>query len=338
MPTALSTDLYELTMLAGYVTGGIDARASFELYIRDLPPSRSFLVAAWLDQALEYLETLRFTADEIAYLRRLPMLQNVPATFFDEYLPRFRFSGDVWAMEEGTPVFPPEPLLRVTAPVGEAQLVETALLAIVAFQTTIASKAARVVHAAAGRPVIEFGTRRAHGLEAGLYAARAAVIGGCEATSNVEAGWRFGIPVSGTMAHSWVLVHADELDAFRQFAAVYGSRAVLLLDTYDTLEATERVIASGLKPGAVRLDSGDIVDLSRRVRELLDQAGLKDTRIIVSSELDENRIHALLAAGAPIDVFGVGTALSTSSDAPASATDCELSLDEVCGCHSRPST
>ncbi len=316
-PTALSTDLYELTMLAGYVAGGADARAAFELHIRHLPPRRAFLVAAGLDQALDYLERLRFTAEEIAYLRRVPALQGAPAAFFDEYLPRFRFTGDVWAMEEGTPVFPPEPLLRVTAPIGEAQIVETALLAIVAFQTSIASKAARVVEAAGGRPVVEFGTRRAHGTEAGLYAARAAFVGGCDGTSNVEAGRRFGIPVSGTMAHSWVLMHDDELDAFRRFADLYGERSVLLLDTYDTIEATRRFIAAGLRPGAVRLDSGDIVSSSRAVRRMLDEAGLTGTRIIVSSELDEDRIASLLAAGAPLDAFGVGTALSTSSDAPA---------------------
>lgn len=317
MATALSTDLYELTMAAGYYAHGWTGRATFELFVRDLPANRGYLIAAGLEQALAWLETLRFTPDEIAYLRGLPALQGAPPDFFDRYLPNFRFTGEVWAIPEGTPVFPMEPLVRVTAPIAEAQLVETALLATVMFQTAIASKAARVVDAAAGRPVIEFGSRRAHGVEAALYAARAAYIGGCEGTSNVEAGYRFGIPVAGTMAHSWVMAHGDEMDAFRHFVALYGQRSVLLLDTYDALEAARRVAASELQPAAVRLDSGDIVALSRAVRAILDAGGKRDTRIFVSGDLDEYRIAALLEAGAVVDGFGVGTALSTSSDAPA---------------------
>jgi nicotinate phosphoribosyltransferase len=317
MRTALSTDLYEVTMAAGYVASGWTGRATFELFVRDLPPNRGFLVAAGLEQALAWLEHLRFTPEEIDYLRGVPALRGAPAAFFDEYLPAFRFTGEVWAMPEGTPVFAMEPLLRVTAPIAEAQLVETALLAIVMFQTAIASKAARVVEAAAGRPVIEFGSRRAHGVEAALYAARAAYLGGCEGTSNLEAGYRFGIPVSGTMAHSWVMAHGDEMEAFRHFVSLYGERSVLLLDTYDALEAARRVAASDLRPAAVRLDSGDIVALSRAVRALLDAGGKHGTRIFVSGDLDEYRIAALVEAGAVVDGFGVGTALSTSSDAPA---------------------
>lgn len=317
MPTGLSTDLYELTMAAGYYSGGRHGLATFELFVRALPPGRGFLVAAGLDQALEYLKNLRFTPEEIRYLRELPALQGAPADFFDRYLRDFRFTGEVWAAPEGTPIFPLEPLLRVTAPVAEAQLVETALLATTMFQTSIASKAARVVAAAEGRAVIEFGGRRAHGVEAAMYAARAACLGGCDGTSNLDAGFRFGIPVSGTMAHSWVMTHADEMDAFRQFAKLYGARAVLLLDTYDTLDAARRIARSELRPSAVRLDSGDIVALSRTVRQIFDEAGLRETRIFVSGDLDEYRIAALVAAGAPIDGFGVGTALSTSSDAPA---------------------
>jgi len=317
MPTALSTDLYELTMAAGYYAAGMNDVATFELYVRDLPPHRSFLVAAGLEQALEHLERLRFTNEEIAYLRQTPNLNGVPKAFFDECLKHFRFTGDVWGIEEGTPVFPYEPLLRVRAPIIEAQLVETALLATITFETSVASKAARVVEAAAGRPVIEFGSRRAHGVGAALHAARAAYLGGCEGTSNVEAGFRFGIPVSGTMAHSWVMAFGDELEAFRQYASLYGERAVLLLDTYDVIEAARRVVSSGLRPSAIRLDSGDTVELSRRVRAILDEGGLRATGIFVSGDLDEYRIADLLKRGAVVNGFGVGTALATSNDAPA---------------------
>ena len=313
---ALSTDLYELTMMAGYHAAGVMPRATFELYVRELPINRSFLIAAGLEQALEYLENLRFRPEDIEYLRDLPNLQGVQPEFFDEYLPRFRFTGDVWAVEEGTPVFPPAPLLRVTARLPEAQFVETALLAQIAFQTSVASRAARVVEAASGRPVVEFGARRAHGIEAGLYAARAAFLGGCDSTSSVEAGRRFGIPVSGTMAHSWVMAFPDEPAAFRQYAEVFGDHTVILLDTYDTLAAARWLAASGLRPRAVRLDSGDVVSLSRSVRMILDAAGLRATTIFASGDLDEWRIAEILAAGAPVDGFGVGAALSTSSDAP----------------------
>ena len=314
--TALSTDLYELTMMAGYYAAGETGSATFDLYVRDLPPQRGFLVAAGLDQALAYLESLRFDPAEIRYLRGLPQLKAVPADFFDRYLAGFRFTGEVWALEEGCPVFATEPILRVTAPLPEAQLVETALLATLMFQTTIASKAARVVAAAAGRPVVEYGSRRAHGVEAGLYAARAAYLGGCVGTSHVGAGHRFGIPVSGTMAHSWVMTFSEEMEAFRRYTDLFGSHATLLIDTYDTVEAARRIAASGLRPAAVRLDSGDLGALSVVVRTILDEAGLRETRILASGDLDEWRIADLLGGGAPIDGFGVGTALSTSSDAP----------------------
>jgi nicotinate phosphoribosyltransferase len=313
---ALSTDLYELTMMAGYHAAGMMARATFELYVRELPANRSFLIAAGLEQALHYLEHLRFSEDDIDYLRTLPGLQGVRREFFDEYLPRFRFTGEVWAVEEGTPIFPPEPVLRVTAPLPEAQLVETVLLAQIGFQTSVASRAARMVEAASARTVVEFGARRAHGIEAGVLAARAAFLSGCESTSNVEAGRRFGIPVSGTMAHSWVTAFPNQLSAFRHYAEVFGAHAVLLLDTYDTVAAARSVAASGLRPRAVRLDSGDLIALSRRVRTILDDAGLRDTSIFVSGDLDEWRIAEIVAARAPVDGFGVGAALSTSSDVP----------------------
>jgi nicotinate phosphoribosyltransferase len=313
---ALYTDLYQVTMVAGYHAGGLAPPATFELYVRGLPPNRSFLVAAGLEQALEYLEQLHVTRDDIAYLREVPALRGAPATFFDDYLPRLRFTGDVWAVAEGTPVFPPEPLLRVTAPLPEGQLVETALLALIAFQTSVASRAARMVEAAAGRSVAEFGTRRAHGLEAGVLAGRAAFVAGCDSTSNVEAGRRYEIPVSGTMAHAWVMAFPDELSAFRGYCELFGDRAVLLLDTYDTIAAANLIVANELKPRAVRLDSGDLVALSRQVRELFDRNGLRDTAILASGDLDERRIAAIVTARAPIDGFGVGAALSTSSDVP----------------------
>ncbi len=303
-------------MVAGYYTAGLDAPATFELYVRKLPPNRAFLVAAGLEQVLEYLEQLRFTAADIAHLRELPGLRGVRRDFFDDYLPRFRFTGEVWAVAEGVPVFPPAPLLRVTAPLPEAQLVETALLAIVGFQTSAASRAARVVEAAAGRRVVEFGSRRAHGMEAAVLAARAAFIAGCDSTSNVEAGRRFGIPVSGTMAHAWVTAFPTEAAAFRQYADVFGESTVILLDTYDTLAAARAVAAGGLAPAAVRLDSGDLIALSREVRAILDSGGLHATKIFVSGDLDEWRIAAIVDAGAPVDGFGVGAALSVVSDAP----------------------
>lgn len=315
--SALSTDLYELTMMAGYFVAGMDQQASFELYVRELPDHRGYLVAAGLEQALEYLQQLRFTPDEIEYLRRLPVFARVPGAFFDDYLPAFRFRGEVWAVEEGTPVFPHEPFLRVTAALPEAQIVETALLAIIGFQTSVATKAARIVDVAGERPVIEFGSRRAHGTGAAMLAARAACLAGCAGTSNVEAGFRYGLAVSGTMAHSWIMAFEDELEAFRQYAALYGERSVFLIDTYESMRAAKRVAESGLRPSALRVDSGDIVAGTRALREMLDRAGLADVGLFVSGDLDEHKIAALLSAGAPINGFGVGTALSTSKDAPA---------------------
>ena len=317
MPGGLSADLYELTMAAGYHAAGEMPRASFELFVRALPASRGFLVAAGLEQAVEYLESWRYTPEDVAYLRRLPALAGVGPGFFDDYLSRVRFTGDVWAMDEGVPVFAGEPLVRITAPLPEAQLVETALLSTVLFQTMIASKAVRVVEAARGRALIEFGSRRAHGTQAAMHAARAACLAGFGATSNLDAGCRFGVPVSGTMAHSWVMAQPDELTAFRRYLELYGPRSVLLIDTYDPLAAARSIVEAGLRPGAVRLDSGDLGALSRAVRAILDAGGCRETRILASGDLDEHRIAELLGSGAPIDGFGVGTAVSTSCDAPA---------------------
>jgi nicotinate phosphoribosyltransferase len=313
--SGLRTDLYELTMAAGYVQNQIEARATFELFVRSLPPQRNYLVAAGLEQACDFLERMRFSDDEVAYVRGLPFFRHVRPEFFD-YLLRFRFSGDVEALPEGTIFFPGEPLLRVTAPIADAQLVETSLLSILHFQTLIASKAARVTTAAKGRAVVEFGARRAHGIEASVLAARAAFIGGCVGTSNTYAGHRFGIPVYGTQAHSWIMAHEDEADAFRDFLKVFPEQSTLLVDTYNVRAAIEKIIELGRKPGGIRLDSGDVLADSRWARQRLDGVGWKDVQIFASGDLEENRIQALLRSGASIDAFGVGTALSTSADAP----------------------
>ena len=314
----LTTDLYELAMAAAYFDNGrADQTAVFDLFVRRLPANRTYLIAAGLEQVLDYLATLRFSADQIDYLRKHPSFQNVSAGFFD-YLARFRFTGDVWAMPEGTVAFAMEPLVRVTAPIIEAQIIETFLLSTINFQTMIAAKASRIVTAAQGRSVIEFGTRRAHGTEAGLLAARAAYIGGCIGTSNVEAGHLFGIPTFGTLAHSFIMSFDREDEAFQAFLKVFPTTATVLVDTYDTVEAVKRLARDfGQQIAAVRLDSGDLLELSKQVRQILDEAGMTGTKIFASSDLNENRIADLIAGGAPIDSFGVGTELATSYDSPA---------------------
>ncbi len=313
----LLTDLYELTMAAGYFEAGISHQtATFELSIRRLPPNRSFVLAAGLAQAVDYLLGLRFTYDEIEYLRSLPQFARVSPGFFDA-LRGLQFTGDLFAVPEGTPLFAGEPVLTVRAPLIEAQLPETWLLAMISFQTLIASKAARVVAAAAGRPVVEFGTRRAHSPEAGVLAGRAAYIGGCAGTSNTLTGFRYGIPVYGTAAHSWVLAFPSELEADRQLQNLLGPNTIYLIDTFDTIEGARKAASLGPPLWGVRLDSGDLVALSRAVRRILDDAGLREARIMASGDLDEHKIADLVAAGAPIDGFGVGTELATSADAPA---------------------
>jgi nicotinate phosphoribosyltransferase len=317
----LTTDLYELTMAAAYFDNGLaNKRAIFDLFVRRLPSERCYLITAGLEQALDYLSSLRFEDDQIDYLREHPSFKHVSREFF-EYLRKFKFTGDVWAMPEGTAAFGMEPLLRVTAPIIEAQVVETFLLSTINHQTMIASKAARVVTAAAGRDVIEFGTRRAHGTEAGLYGARAAYIGGCLGTSNVEAGHLFGIPTFGTLAHSFVMLFDKEDDAFRAFLKVFPETATVLVDTYDTIAAVKRLAhdfgASITAIPAVRLDSGDLCELSKQTRMILDEAGMTGTKIFASGDLNEYKISDLLARGAQIDSFGVGTELATSYDAPA---------------------
>jgi len=314
--SGLATDLYQLTMAAAYHANGRDGRASFELFARRLPEGRSYIIVAGIEQALDYLRRLSFSPEEIEYLRGLPAFESVSAEFFD-YLRDFRFTGEVWAMPEGTVAFAGEPLARVTAPLIEAQLVETYLLSTINFQTLIATKASRIVEAAAGRGIIEFGARRAHGFGAALYAARAAFIGGCVGTSNVEAGMMYDIPVYGTAAHSFTMAFDREIDAFRAYFKVFPESSTLLLDTYDTIAAARLAREFGPELRGVRLDSGDMVELSKRVRAILDEAGMRRTKILASGDLNEFKIAEMIAAGAPIDLFGVGTDLSTSRDAPA---------------------
>jgi len=315
--SGLTTDLYELTMAAAYFENGLRERAIFDLFIRKLPAHRSYLIAAGLEQALEYLTSVSFNSEQIDYLREHPSFKKVSRAFFD-YLAEFRFTGDVWAMPEGTAAFAMEPLLRVEAPIIEAQIVETFLLSTINFQTMIASKAARVVSAAGGRDVVEFGTRRAHGTEAGLFAARAAYIGGCIGTSNVEAGHLFCIPTFGTLAHSFVMSFDEEDDAFRAFLKVFPDTATVLVDTYDTIAAVKRLSRDfGATIPAIRLDSGDLCELSKQARQILDDAGMNETKIFASGDLNEYRILDLISRGARIDSFGVGTELATSYDEPA---------------------
>ena len=314
---ALFTDLYQLTMLQAYFEERMTERAVFSLFVRRLPPRRNFLIACGLNAVLDYLENLRFTQQDLAYLDSLEIFSDR----FLAWLTDFRFTGDIHATREGTPVFANEPILEVEAPLPEAQLIETFVMNQVQLQTMLASKAHRVVTAARGRSVIDFGARRIHGTDAAVNAARAFWIAGVNATSNVLAGQRFGIPVAGTLAHSYIQAHGDEAAAFRAFANLYPD-TVLLVDTYDTLAGVQKVIELAKRLGeyfkvrAVRLDSGDLLDLSLQARAALDQAGLHNIQIIASGSLDEYEIDALLSSGAPLDGFGVGTAMGVSADAP----------------------
>ena len=314
--SGLLTDLYELTMAAGYFAAGkSEEKATFELTIRRLPPNRSFALAAGLAQAVEYLTSACFDEDDVRYVRSLPQLARASEGFF-ERLRRFRFSGDLFAMPEGTPVFAGEPILTVRAPLIEAQIAETYLLATIGFQTMVAAKAARVTEAAAGRGVVEFGTRRAHSPQAGVLAGRAAYIGGCIGTSNALTGSLFGIPIYGTAAHSWVLAFPEEEEAFRQLQRLLGEGTTYIVDTYDTLDGVRKAAALGRPLWGVRLDSGDLLELSREARAILDAAGLAHAKIMATGDLNEYKIRALVEAGASIDAYGVGTDLVTSADAP----------------------
>ena len=314
---ALFTDLYELTMLQAYVEEGMKEQATFSLFARRLPERRNYLLACGLDDVLTYLETVRFDAESLAYLASLGRFKDS----FLAWLRDFRFTGDVHAVPEGTPVFANEPILEITAPIAEAQLAETLVVNQIHLQTTLASKAARVVTAARGRAVVDFGARRMHGMDAAVKAARAFYIAGVAATSNVLAGKMYGLPVAGTMAHSFVQACEGEMDAFRSFVRLYPE-TVLLVDTYDTLEGVSRVcelareLGDGFKVKAVRLDSGDLADLAVQTRKMLDEAGLQRVEIFASSGLDEDVIDDLMARGVPITGFGVGTKMGVSEDAP----------------------
>lgn len=313
---ALLTDLYELTMASAYFQNHVNYPSTFELFVRTLPPRRSYLIAAGLEQGVDFLERLQFHEEDIEFLRSHPIFAHVNKKFFD-YLRKFRFTGELWAMTEGTLVFSDEPILRVTAPLIEAQIVETYLLSMINYQTLIATKAARVITAAEGRAVIEFGTRRAHGPEAGVLAARAAYLGGCIGSSNVYAGFKLGIPIYGTAAHSWTMTFETEEEAFKKYFDVFPDSTTLLIDTYDTLEGAKKAARIGKKLKGIRIDSGDLLETSKRVRQILDEAGLQEVQIVASSDLNEYSIRELVRHGAPIDIFGVGTELATSRDAPA---------------------
>jgi nicotinate phosphoribosyltransferase len=313
--SGLLTDLYELTMAAGYFQNRFDGRATFELFVRHLPPHRNYLVAAGLEQALEYLENVSFTAQEVDYLRRHRSFGHIGKEFFD-YLGGFRFTGDVWAMPEGTLAFPGEPLVRVVAPLVEAQIMETYLLATLSYQTLVASKAARIATAAQGRQVVDFSARRAPGGLASLLSARAAEIGGCRGTSNTLAGQLLGIETYGTQAHSWVMAYENEAQAFGCFLDAFPEGSVLLVDTYNVRNAVKAILRMGRKPAGIRLDSGDVTADSIWARRALDRAGWKDVQIFASGDLDEYKIAEMIREGAAIDAFGVGTALGTPGDAP----------------------
>ena len=315
----LFTDLYELTMAASYHARGLDEPATFDLFVRRLPPCRRFLVACGLEQSLDYLEGLCFDDEALGYLSALDMFED---SFLDR-LGELRFSGEVWAIPEGEVVFAGEPLLRVTAPMIEAQLVETFLLNSIGHQTMVASKAARVALACGEHPFVDFSARRDQGASAALHGARAAFVAGAAGTSLVLAGHVYGMPVRGTMAHSYVMRFDDESEAYRTFARDLPKNTVLLIDTYDTVEGARRVVEvakelgeEGIAIQGVRLDSGDFMELAPAVRSVLDEGGLQDVKILASGDLDEHRIAALLAAGMPIDSFGVGTLMGTSQDAP----------------------
>jgi nicotinate phosphoribosyltransferase len=328
----LLTDLYQLTMLQGYHDTGMEEVAVFEFFVRKLRPGRGFLMAAGLEQVLEFLEGLRFSSEELAWLASTGRFSKD----FLASLETLRFTGDVHAMPEGTIFFPNEPILRLTAPIAQAQLVETRLINLLHFQTLIASKAARMVLMAPDKLLVDFGLRRAHGAEAGLLAARASYIAGFTGTATVQAGMQFGIPLFGTMAHSFVQAHDDETLAFEHFAHAQPDNVVLLIDTYDTEAAARKVVLlapklerSGIRIKGVRIDSGNLADHARKVRQILDEGGLRHVTIFASGDLDEHVLRDMFASGAPVDGLGIGTHMDTSSDMP--YLDCAYKLEEYAG-------
>ncbi len=328
----LLTDLYELNMMQAYLEAGMTETAVFEFFVRKLPPERGFLMAAGLEQTVEFLETARFGEAERQWLADSGRFSGD----FIESLADFRFTGELHAMAEGTLFFPDEPILRLTAPLPEAQLFETRIINLLHFQSLIASKAARMVSAAEGRMLVDFGLRRAHGAEAGLLAARASYLAGFDSTATTLAAPRFGLPVTGTMAHSFIQAHEDEETAFENFARARPDLVILLLDTYDTEVAAEKVVSlaprlqrEGIEVRGVRLDSGDLAEHARKVRKILDDGGLPQVKIFASGGVDETLLQRFVAEGAPIDGFGIGTSLTTSQDAP--ALDCAYKLQAYAG-------
>lgn len=328
----LTTDLYELNMVQAYLDRGETKEAVFEFFVRKLPERRSFMVAAGLDDALSYLETLQFSDADIAWLKSTGRFRHN----LIDYLAAFRFTGDVHAMPEGTVCFPNEPLIRITAPLPEAQIVESRIINILNFQTLIASKAARMVLAAPGKVLADFGLRTAHGAEAGLYSARASFIAGFAGAADVAAGQRYGMPIVGTMAHSFIQVHDDEMQAFENFSRARPDGIILLIDTYDTeagarkvVELARKLAPDNIKIRGVRIDSGDLAESARTVRGILDEGGLTDVIILVSGGVDEDVIKRFAEANAPIDGYGIGVSLATSIDAP--AFDCAYKLQEYAG-------
>jgi len=315
---SLFTDYYELTMCASYFDNKNFQLATFDLFIRRLPENRSYFLFAGLEQAVEYLQTVKFTEEHLDYLQKQGLSRD-----FLSYLRDFKFTGDVWAVPEGTVTFPNEPLIRVTAPIIEAQLIETFLLNTINLQTMIATKTSRVIHASKGKSVIEFGLRREPGVDAGMKVARASYIAGCQGTSNVLAGMVYGIPVFGTMAHSFIMSYPKEIDAFRAFVKTFPNNSTLLIDTYDDIAGAEKAAvvakemeARGERLSGVRLDSGNLAETSKKVRKILDDQGLDYVKIFASGDLDEYKITELLNSGARIDSFGVGTKMGTSADRP----------------------
>jgi nicotinate phosphoribosyltransferase len=332
LTSPLTTDLYELNMVQAYLDRGEDKEAVFEFFVRRLPERRNFLVAAGLEDALAFLETLRFSAHEIDWLKSTGRFRRN----LIDYLSGLRFTGDVHAIPEGTICFPHEPLIRITAPLPIAQLVETRLINILHFQTMIASKAARMVLAAPGKILSDFGLRTAHGAEAGLFSARASYIAGFFGAANVLAGERYGIPIVGTMAHSFVQVHDDEMTAFENFARSRPDGVILLIDTYDTEAGARKVVqlapklkADGIAIRGVRIDSGDLAAMARKVRTILDAGGLNDVIILVSGGINEDVLQTMTATKAPIDGYGIGVNLDASIDAP--SLDCAYKLQEYAG-------
>jgi len=326
------TDLYQLTMLQSYLDQGMEKPAVFEFFVRKLPPHRNFLIAAGLPQLLEFLEQARFNERELEYLAGSGLFR---ANLIN-YLSDFRFSGSVHAMAEGTAFFADEPVVRITAPLPEAQLIETRLINLLQLPIMTATKAARCRLAAGKKLLVEFGLRRAHGAEAGLMAARASYLGGFNGSANVLAGFHFGLPIMGTMAHSYIEAHDDEVEAFRHFAYSQPDNVILLIDTYDTARGAHRVAelapelaAQGIRVKGVRIDSGDLAEEARRVRRILDQAGQQQITIFVSGNLDEYQLEQLERQQVPIDGYGVGTSLTTSDDAP--SLNCVYKLQEYAG-------